>query len=231
MKIKSKSIYAYTLIVVVFGSALFAAQKQRDSSGSGPSGDTAASASSSADESKARSYAYLFQGKREAMTSNIVGYFGGGAFAWYVPDWLAANWKMVPYGSRGMVFVPLVRDDPNDFSDISFTVSSSTELNNAENLYQTRLDTALKSDLVLNEVLLDQQKDDTISMRVETDTRIYHIIDMDGDGIHMRDAYYMDGNGKTLVIMFEAKSDIFPQFTDHIRSMVEGIGELKPPQG
>lgn len=178
-----------------------------------------------------KSYAYLFEGNRNANTSNIVGYFGNGAFAWYVPDWLVTNWKMVSYGSQGMVFVPLVRDDPNYFTDISFTVSSSTELYNAENLYQTRLDTARKSDLILHEVLLNQHEGDMISMQIETDTRIYHIIDMDGDGIHMRDAYYIDGNGKTVVIMLEAKSDIFPQFTDKIRNMVEGIGELKSSQG
>ena len=192
---------------------------------------TSTSSVRSGAEQNGKSYAYLFQGKREAMTSNIVGYFANGAFVWYVPDWLVTNWKMVPYGPQGMVFTPLVRDDPNNFSDISFSVASSTELYNADNLYQTRLDTALKSDLISHEVLLNQHEGDTISMQIETNTRIYHIIDRDADGIHMRDAYYMDGNGKTLVIMFEAKSEIFSQFTDKIRNMVEGIGELKIPQG
>ena len=70
-----------------------------------------------------------------------------------------------------------------------------------------------------------------IKLIIETDTRIYHIIDRDADGIHTRDTYYMDGNGKTLVITFEAKSSIFSQFTDKIRDMVEGIGETKSPQG
>lgn len=185
--------------------------------------------------SSPRSYAYLFEGKREAMTSNIVGYFGGGAFAWYVPDWLVTNWRMTSYDT-GMVFIPLVRDNPADFGDISFTLSTSTELYNAENLYQTRLDTILKSDLISNEVLLNKLGSaktvgPEINLQIETDTRIYHIIDMDGDGIHMRDSYYMDGNAKTLVIMIEAKSEVFPQFTDKIRDMVEGIGELKSPQG
>jgi len=194
-------------------------------------GTSTSSVRSGAEQNGSKSYAYLFQGKREAMTSNIVGYFANGAFVWYVPDWLVTNWKMVPYGPQGMVFTPLVRDDPNNFSDISFSVASSTELYNADNLYQTRLDTALKSDLISHEVLLNQHEGDTISMQIETNTRIYHIIDRDADGIHMRDAYYMDGNGKTLVIMFEAKSEIFSQFTDKIRNMVEGIGELKIPQG
>ena len=176
-------------------------------------------------------YSDLFVGKREVMTSNVVGYIDYGAFAWYVPDWLLTNWSLSEGGAKGMVFTPKVRNNPDDFTDISFDFASSTELYNAENLYQTRLDTASKSDIISDEVLLNKNANDMIKLIIETDTRIYHIIDRDADGIHTRDTYYMDGNGKTLVITFEAKSSIFSQFTDKIRDMVEGIGDTKSPQG
>ena len=130
-----------------------------------------------------------------------------------------------------MVFTPLVREDPTDFTDISFTVSTSTESNNAQNLYETRLGTMRKSDLVLNEVVLNKHADGTLRMQIETDTRIYHIVDLDSDGIHTRDSYYIDGKDRTLVVMFEARSEIFGEFANKIRNMVEGIGELKVPQG
>ena len=179
----------------------------------------------------AQQYSDLFVAKRENMTSNIVGYFGYGAFAWYVPDWLITKWKMSSHDNGSMTFTPQVRNNPDDFSDITFTIATSTELFNANNLYQSKLDAVSKSDLVSNEVLLNKNEDDMIKLQLETDTRIYHVIYKDTDGIHTIDTYFIDGNGKTVVITFKAKSEIFSQFTDKIRDMVEGIGEAKSPQG
>ncbi len=181
-------------------------------------------------------YSYLFVGSRDANTSNIVGYFAHGAFAWYVPDWLVTNWEMKPFRAEGMIFSPKVRTAPTtglqyDFSDIEFDVSTSTELNNANNMYQTMLGAIPKNEIIISEVLLNKSTADMVSIQMENNTRIYHITAYTGDFKRISDIYFMDGNGKTLDLRFETKADIFPQFSDKIRDMVEGIGELKAPQG
>jgi hypothetical protein len=178
------------------------------------------------------SYAYLFTSQREANTSNIVGYFGYGSFAWYVPDWLVQNWTLQSSKtSQDMTFVPNQRSNATDFSDIVFTVSTSTELNNAASLYDAAVASAGPSHVavLVNEVVLNKHSADTLKLMIGTDTRIYHTEVSDGGQI--RDTYYLDGNNKTLMVTFSARADIFDQFSDHIRNMVEGIGEAKAPQG
>ena len=176
------------------------------------------------------SYSYLFKDNREPMTSNIVGYFAGGAFAWYVPDWLIENWSMQnSTSSDGMDISPKIRQNSNDFSDIIFSISTSSETFNALTLYENELQSVSSSTQVTNEVLLNQHTEGGITMVIETDTRIYHI--QESAGNRTKEIYYIDGKGKTLVVSFEAKTDIFPQFSPKIQSMIEGIGELKPPQG
>jgi len=187
-------------------------------------------------ESQTMSYAYLFEVNREMNTSNIVGYFAHGAFAWYVPDWLVSNWEMKTFRTEGMIFSPKVRATPvsgqqYDFSDIEFDVSTSTEINNAENLYLTMLNNIPKDEIIINEVVLNKSTIDMISIQMENSTRIYHITAYTRDFKRISDLYFMDGNGKTLDLRFETKADIFPQFSNKIRDMVEGIGELKSPQG
>ena len=189
------------------------------------------SVSASTTENQIKSFSYLFEYKREPNTSNIVGYFGRGAFAWYVPDWLLNNWEMKQFKDQGMEFDPKIRDDIEDFSNITFDVSTSTELLNAENLAYTEQSNIPKDEIITNEVLLNKHAGDMISMQIETDTRIYHITAYTRDFRRITDMYFMDGNGKTLEVVFEARSEFFPQFADRIRDLVEGIGELKPPQG
>ena len=177
------------------------------------------------------SYSYLFQNSREADTSNIVGYFGSGAFGWYVPDWLPTNWtqlKTAP-GSEDLVFAPNIRENSTDFSNITIIVKFSEEAYNAGTLYETEISQTDRSSLIINEVLLNKHEDDNLKIFMDTDTRIYHVEKMISGTI--RDTYYIDGKGKTVMITFEARSDIFPQFAEKIRDMVEGMGELKEPQG
>ena len=176
-------------------------------------------------------FSYLFKENREPMTGNIVGYFGSGAFAWYVPDWLAENWTISKASKtdENMTITPKVRQDATDFSDIVFTVRPSTETFNALGLYDQDRKSVLASTLIINEVLLNKPTEGETTIVMENDTRIYHIQETMADRI--RDVYYIDGNGKTLVINFDAKATVYPQFSTKIRNMVEGIGELIAPQG
>ncbi len=195
------------------------------------SGGTTASTTTGSQDGMEGPYSYLFKNTREAMTSNIVGYFAHGAFAWYVPDWLVNNWQMKPFRAEGMIFAPKVRENIEDFSDIIMDVSTSTELLNAESLYYTMIQDIPKNEVITDETLLNKTAGDMITMQMETDTRIRHIVAYTRDFRRITDFYFMDGNGKTLQITFETKADIFPQFSDKIRDFVEGIGELKVPQG
>lgn len=182
------------------------------------------------------SYSYLFEENEESNTSNIVGYFAHGAFAWYVPNWLVNNWEMKPFRTEGMMFSPKVRATPlpgqqYDFSDIEFDISTSTELNNAYNFYLTTLNSIPKDEVIINEILLNKSTMDMVNIQMENNTRIYHITAYTRDFKRITDIYFMDGNGKTLDLRIETKKEIFSQFSNKIRDMVEGIGELKAPQG
>jgi hypothetical protein len=177
------------------------------------------------------SFSYLFEENRELNTSNIVGYFGGGAFAWYVPDWLVNNWEMKPFRGQGMIFTPKVQNDSGDYFHITFDVSTSTELNNAANVIYTKQSYIPKDEIIIQEVLLNKHSGDMLSLQIEADTRIHHLTAYTRDFRRITDMYFMDGNGKTLEITFEARAEIFPQFSNKIRDLVEGIGELKSPQG
>ncbi len=177
-------------------------------------------------------YSYLFEEKKDANTSNIVGYFAYGAFIWYVPNWLVSNWDMKPFRSEGMIFSPKIRENYDEFSDIIFSVSTSTESNNAENVYLTIFNSIPKDEIIINEILLSKgNSDGIINIQMENNTRIYHITAYTRDFKHISDLYFMDGNGKTLDLRFEARTDVFDYFSYKIRDMVEGIGGFKVPQG
>lgn len=176
------------------------------------------------------SYAFLFDEERELNTGNIVGYFAGGAFGWYVPDWMVQNWTIKDSAlDEGMVIVPKLRRNDNDFSNIIFTIQPSTETFNAATLYENNVKSLVPASLVINEVVLNKHTEGGLMITMETDTRIYHIQELVNG--RAADTYYIDGKGKTLIITFDAKEEVFSQFAPHIRNMVEGIGELKTPQG
>lgn len=190
-----------------------------------------------ADEVAPESYTYLFETTDDPSTSNIIGYFGSGAFAWYVPEWAVQNWIVdnETYENK-IVITPKVREDSSAFSDIVMRVGISTERYNAAYLHEYITEVFAKDengnstvDLIIKEVLLNKHQDGALQMVINTDTLIYHI-QYESNG-ERYDMYYMDGGDKTLEITFHARADIFHKFETHVRDLVEGIGELKGLQG
>lgn len=176
------------------------------------------------------SVAYLFESKpRDPMYSNVIGYFAGGAFAWYVPDWLVENWTIESVEDNpndgGMVITPKVPVINSPISDIVINVGTSTEYFNAATLF----DKEKSGNVIISEVLLNKHTEGGMTIIIETTTRIYHVQkEIDGT---VHDLYFMDGNGKTAEISFSADKDNFPIYATKIRDLVEGIGEIKAPQG
>lgn len=169
----------------------------------------------------------LFESKEPKQ--NIVGYFAGGAFGWYVPDWLYENWTLKKIegdpDNQGMTFTPKEAVTDGLISDITMYVATSTETFNAETLF----DIQKRSGAVLSEVLLNKHTEGRATIVMETNTMIYHIQVLDKEW--MTDIYYINGFGKTLSISFRSDKNNFPAYSAKIRDLVEGIGELKAPQG
>ena len=170
---------------------------------------------------------YLFESNKEEQYSNIVGHFGYNSFAWYVPDWLVQNWRMVKKDKEdlNMVFTPkeVIKDSP--ISDIVMEITTSTEIFNAETLFQNEK----RNGDVFGEILLNQHTDGNLKILIEANTRIYHIQFENGD--NMSDIYFIDGHDKTLKITFSADKKNFLRYSMKIRTLVEGIGGIKAIQG
>lgn len=182
------------------------------------------------------SYAYLFESKepKEKINgtnkySNIVGYFANGAFGWYVPDWLVENWTMKKIegdpDNQGMTFIPNADIADGSISDITMYVATSTETFNAETLFENQK----RAGVVASEVVLNEHTDGMLKITMETNTMIYHVQTQDRD--MMTDIYYINGYGRTLSVSFSANKKYFQAYSAKIRDLVEGIGELKAPQG
>ncbi len=147
--------------------------------------------------------------------SNIIGYLASGAFVIYVPDWLAANWKMSAESTdTKLVFVPQEDYEGRDFSDIVLTAKPSTEAYNAEWLYSEELRTR-DGNWIKGEVLLNK----------DGDMIIYHTHYISGD--YFYDTYFFNGNGKTGEVTFvgKTKDDIY--YSQKIQGFVESIGKGK----
>ncbi len=174
------------------------------------------------------SLSYLFESEpRNPTYSNIVGYFAGGAFAWYVPDWLVENWKIDnSVNNSGMLFTPKEPISNSPISDIAINVSTSTEDFNAETLFEKE---KLLGNVIIAEILLNKHAEGDITLIIETTTRIYHVQSERGGRVH--EMYFMDGNNKTAQILFSSDKENFQSYVTKIRDMVEGIGEAKSPQG
>ena len=181
------------------------------------------------------SYAYLFEsGPKEEIApgvnryGNIVGYFAGGAFGWYVPDWLVEKWEMKkiegdPH-NQGMIFSP--KEAVLAYiSDITMYVGTSTETFNAETLFENQKRTGV----VMSEIVLNKHGEGGTTITMETNTLIYHI-QLEDRG-RMTDIYYINGHDKTLSVSFSSDEEYFHEYSAKIRDLVEGIGELKAPQG
>jgi hypothetical protein len=174
------------------------------------------------------SYGYLFYYKPDSRYSNIVGYFSGGAFIWYVPGWLYGNWHQESLdASESFHWVPNIREDPNVFSNIEFYVATSTKTFNAAHLYEMDQSNSLGSYQVkLKEVLMNKTSGTNLVLPVQASTRIYHVVRTNFNGSKTDHTYYLDGGDKTLTITFTADSDVISQFENNIQDMVEHIGGI-----
>lgn len=158
--------------------------------------------------------------------SNVVGYFARGAFAWYVPGWLEEDWFINNNANdEGMTITPKKPITNSPISDIVLTVSTSTETFNAATLFEFQKENAL----ITSEVLLNKHTEGGVTILIETNTRIYHVQKEVGERIV--DLYFMDGNNMTLSVSFSALKEYFPAVAPKIREMIQGIGEVKGPQG
>lgn len=162
--------------------------------------------------------------------SNIVGYFAGGSFYWYVPGWIEQNWNISKSNANGgFTISPKVSIPDRTFSDIVIAVNPSTETYNANVLYEQDRNSK-EGRLIINEVLLNKHGQGTITVNMETNTRIYHVQREIGNKIY--DRYYLDGSGgKTAYVVFYATTEDFSKYELKIREFVEGIGTGTPPQG
>ncbi len=175
-------------------------------------------------------YAYLFESSyREPNVSNVVGYLGGGAFAFYVPDWIVNKWKIDSVkddpDNLGVIIHPITPILDKKLSDIVVTIRKSGETFNANTLFEN----LKKTPIIISEVLLNKHTEGGIKIVTETNTRIYHIQYEDKD--KMYDWYFIDGNNNTMSISFSSDKENFYKYSTKIRDFVEGISEVKALQG
>lgn len=156
---------------------------------------------------------------RPNNVSNVVGYFASGAFVFNnVPDWIVEHW-----GDKGdktdnvFAFSPREEIPGRDFSDIVIEVSTTTEQFNASYLYETQSKSI--KDLMIAEIFLNSVGD----------TRIHHIQRRLAGGIE--DIFYIDGNGKTATVTFQAQLENYAKYGTKIREFVQGIGKGEAPRG
>ncbi len=180
-----------------------------------------------------KSFDYLFEVNQETRNTlsgnaHIVGYLAHGAFAWYVPEWIE-NWKIKEIegdpDNQGMILTPREYIENSPISDITIYIATSTERFNAETLFENQKDAGV----VMSEVLLSQHVEGGITIVTESNTRIYHVQVRDRD--KMTDIYYLNGNNKTASISFSSDRENFLKYSAKIRGLVEGMGELREPQG
>lgn len=154
---------------------------------------------------------------RPSNISNVVGYFGDGAFTMYVPDWLSENWRFdTDKGGSVTTFSPKV-DIPNkDFSNIVITVLSTIEFFNAESLYEKDKKDALNAELILNE---------------GSDMRVYHIEKRAIGSDFINETFYVDGKGKTAVITFSASEKNYFKYSSKVKEFIKGLGKSSAPRG
>ena len=175
----------------------------------------------------------LFSADPTDPNNNIVGHFAYGSFYWYVPDWVAQKWEVNDNeNGMGMKISPKnVSEKDLGISDITIAVNYSNETYNAITLYEEDRQSN-EGELVMDEVFLNSHRStpSAISINVETNTRIYHVVrNVDGE-IH--DRYYIDGtNGRTAYISFFADEEAYAMYGNKIKQMVEGIGAGRAEQG
>ena len=166
-------------------------------------------------------------------SSNIVGYFAGGNFFFYVPQWIPDHWTMTNVGA-GMKFS--IKDKiKTDFSDITIAVATTTENHNAETLYTKEIPSSDKALCITGsrcEIKDPNSPIITAEILLSTvgDTRIYHVVDERPDGT-IRDRYFIDGRNMTATITFSAEKEGYSLYAPKVKEFVQGIGKGESPRG
>lgn len=159
---------------------------------------------------------------RSNNQSNVVGYIAGGAFIFnHLPDWIVENWKTTNKGGDMITFTPKEEITDRDFSDIVMEIATTTEQFNADYLYSaySKAQGMNAGRLLIAEIFFNSVGD----------TRVHHVQRLFGTGIE--DTFYIDGNGKTVMITFKASPDNYVRYGAKIKEFVQSIGKGGTPQG
>jgi transglutaminase-like putative cysteine protease len=151
--------------------------------------------------------------------SGVTGYFARGAFFTYLPGWMSEGWAISPDGSDDVVtFYPRDSVGARDFSDIVMTFGDSTESFNSNWLFESERatydDSVLQSEVILSD---------------GDNLRIYHIEKSIGEDI--ADVYYIDGNGKTMIVRFSSSKRNYYYYGPKIKEFLRGLTLSKGPRG
>lgn len=154
--------------------------------------------------------------------STVVGYIAGGAFVFNnLPAWIVENWKTTNKEGDVITFTPREEISDRDFSDIVMEIATTTEQFNADYLYNSY---SKSQGMNAGKLLIAE-----IFFNSAGDTRVHHVQRLFGTGIE--DTFYIDGNGKTVMITFKASPDNYVRYGAKIKEFVQGIGKGGIPQG
>lgn len=148
--------------------------------------------------------------------SNVVGYFAGGAFLTYVPQWMADNW-MNDSSDNGNMTIFTTKSPSSikkDFSDIVIKTQTTDETFNAEWLFQNNKKGALVSEVILN---------------TEGDMVVYHTEKQNGE--YIEETFYIDGTGKTGVFTFSASQENYYKYNTRVKEFIQGLRKSGSPRG
>jgi hypothetical protein len=90
---------------------------------------------------------------KSTNVSNVVGYFAGGAFLTYIPQWMADNWSIdsTSDGATTTITPNKPTSNKKDFSDIVINVAPTDETFNAEWLFESNKKDSIVSEVIINE--------------------------------------------------------------------------------
>ncbi len=166
---------------------------------------------------KSEELSIFMENDSRSNTSNVVGYIGRGAFSLNLPNWLADHWKMSTSDGNHYEFYPFENVNRSSFSNISVSLTSLTEVYNADSRYDYSLEN--DKNIILSEIFFNSNGD----------LRIYHTQQREGGLIV--DNFYVDGNSMTARVHFSAKESMYSAVGPKIKEFMQGIGKGGTPQG
>ena len=162
----------------------------------------------------------VFDSEPRAGKSNVVGYFASGAFVTDLPEWISQNWMSPESAPDTVIFTPRDTIASRDFSDITIVSRDTSEIYNAEYLFEdNKLHARGEGKLVNSEVILNET----------SDMRIYHIERSLLGMIYS--TYYIDGNGKTAEITFSASEATYFPYSSKVKEFIRGLSKGGEPRG